>query len=227
MVSDSSGHDNDLCVPPNAPSSCYFDEEEQEDIDPSLLSGERSPPVVTVQRISNIELPSEEAGIFEYFLQWLYTRKLDDESRSKNMSTWTSLAKLHILADKYGIPQLKNDTIDKLVHKRLGHTRDEFEWGADGKRLLGSSTAIVVIAKNCLPESALRRLVADFIAWSPTKKLKEEGPFIPPEFLLDVTLILAGLREDRAYTKEPPYMKRVCKAYHEHNQTFPILKTCE
>ncbi|KAI9702521.1 MAG: hypothetical protein M1836_001001 [Candelina mexicana] len=274
MASESTGEENELCVPPNAPPSSYFEEEGKEVTDWTAFSGERSTPVVTVQRMRDLyrtftivqvgkdkrefgvhkelicslspyfaahysgrwsfgpnkcehmELLSEEPKIFEFFLQWLYSRKLDDESKPRNMPSWVSLVKLHVMADKYGILQLKNDTIDKLVRKRLGFEEEWSDWFWDGKRPLGSGKAVALVEKNSLSGSALRRLMVDFIAWSPLKKLQEEGPSIPPEFLLDVTLVLAGLRVKETNEKKPPYKGNICESYHEHDEVFPILGGC-
>ncbi len=175
---------------------------------------------------NEVELLSEEPKVFEFFVQWLYSRKLDDESKTKNMPSLVSLVKLHILADKYGILQLKNDTIDKLVQKRLGKKEDWTDWYWDGNRLLRGSKTVLIVEKLLPAGSALRRLFVDFIAWSPLEKLKEEGPSIPPEFLLDVTLVLAGLRLEDMNHKKPAYKDNICKAYHEHDEIFPIIEAC-
>ena len=65
-----------------------------------------------------IRLPEDRADIFDYFLFWLYTRRLDHEAvdaiePTKPAYFW--LLHLYCLVDKLGIADCKNAIVEKVA----------------------------------------------------------------------------------------------------------------
>lgn len=64
-------------------------------------------------RNNTIQLPSDNAVIFNTFLQWAYTGEIVGETGGVE-SEVRKVMKLYVFADKLGATKLKNDTIDLI-----------------------------------------------------------------------------------------------------------------
>lgn len=66
-----------------------------------------------------VKLPEDRADVFDYFLFWLYTRRLDHEAVDANepvKPAYFWLLHLYCLVDKLGVESCKNAIIDKVAY---------------------------------------------------------------------------------------------------------------
>lgn len=64
-----------------------------------------------------VKLPKGGAENFDFFVQWLYTPKLDGILTKTKLPFWTTIIELYVLADKLQIPALKNAILDELMSR--------------------------------------------------------------------------------------------------------------
>ncbi|KAL8919165.1 MAG: hypothetical protein Q9208_006925 [Pyrenodesmia sp. 3 TL-2023] len=66
-----------------------------------------------------MQLLDDDAGTFEYLVQWLYKRKIIASTVAKKdlMVRYSDLIDLYLLADKYGVLLLKNQVMKSLWEK--------------------------------------------------------------------------------------------------------------
>jgi len=98
-----------------------------------------------------VVLQDDSPKVFEVFVSWLYTRKLEntvDEIPTPCSSN--RLAKLYIFADRYDVPILRNDAIDALIKNR----RENLQIPTSSFRMVYDATP---------PKDPLRRLLADMV----------------------------------------------------------------
>ncbi|KAI9815558.1 MAG: hypothetical protein M1827_002692 [Pycnora praestabilis] len=165
-----------------------------------------------------LELPEEKPEIFELFVQWLYTRKLDDERHVFFLPEFSALVETYVLADKLGITQLKNDCIDRIILcKRVARKMNE-----EGRGKARLAVSFDFVERNTLPSCALRKLLADFFAWDMTpEKMKENGHNLPHAILVDVSAELSKMYLRGNEGAIAPYLDNVCISYHEHDDLSP------
>ena len=105
-----------------------------------------------------MQLPEDEESIFELFVDWLYYRRYsmlpekeddDDEDNSRFMQAF----QLFVLAEKYGVCELKNLVIERL-----------FTEGRDCKRA-PNDASVAYAYRHTTQGSGLRKLLADWSAW--------------------------------------------------------------
>jgi hypothetical protein len=104
-----------------------------------------------------MELPEEDANAFAKLVDWVYCEKLecgnwgriaDEVRRDKHIMQWCML---WVLADKFGISQLKTQTIGRLDSCLIGCTAAEF-----------SEEAVFAAYDQTLEGSALRLALTDW-----------------------------------------------------------------
>jgi hypothetical protein len=117
-------------------------------------------------RAGRIELLEEEIDIFERFVVWLYTGRLNCESNT--VKTFTIVCKLWILADRRDIPLLMNVSVNAM--------RDEIV-----SSCTVPTTSPPLIFAQTTEKSALRRYAILVIARCGTAKLLN-GSFKSPEW---------------------------------------------
>ena len=158
----------------------------------------------------------EEDGVdeFQLFEEWLYTDELNHVEDSNDPSHL--LGKVFCLAEKVGIPELQNATLDAIreraarqnVHPAIPYPN----WGGFGssnppvvksQAFAGSATdpkskylplatfsAIHLAYQNTPEASPLRKLLADIFAFNVKPDMLEESLLmLPAEFLADVLVI--------------------------------------
>lgn len=111
-----------------------------------------------------VRLPEDRADVFDYFLYWLYTRRLDHEAVDaidpvKPAYFW--LLHLYCLVDKFQIESCKNAIIDKVA--KLAEETNSVPTPTD--------TWIVFEPFGSQDGNKLRKLVVDLFAWKRTDNL--------------------------------------------------------
>ena len=153
-----------------------------------------------------VSLPEDDIESFERFVQWLYsgvyalsvfkTREMADKR-------YLQLAELYILADKFQVPKLKNDIIDKV--------------NTTHKAYLPPLSAISHVYKNTPTSSPLRKMLVATYVWSIdltwyNEEEAEKELLMVPEFTRDLTVTLAGLFQD---PDRPNPLEGETNPYHE------------
>lgn len=155
-----------------------------------------------------VKLPEDRADVFDYFLYWLYTRKLDHEAvdavdPTKPAYFW--LLHLYCLVDKLEIESCKNAIIDKVA--KLAEDTNSVPTPTD--------TWIVFETFGSQPENRMRKLVVDLFAWKRTDNLLDSHEDAWHErFMRD--LVVRMKREDVKATPKP-WLRDICR-YHEHQK---------
>jgi hypothetical protein len=101
-----------------------------------------------------IELAEVETDVFEAFQVWLYTQDLSqNDTVSKDIyPDWSLLIKLWIFGDKYQIPLLQNNTMDKIVAKADKDHNIPLLW-------------ITHVYENTTVNSVLRKAIVDVMSY--------------------------------------------------------------
>ena len=132
---------------------------------------------------------------------WLYSGRLGEDWAEITSYKYDLLAGLYIFADKVQIPVLKNCAIEALIEKKT-----------QSKTVPDS-----YIARNydsIPPNSGLRKLLVDFVAWSAKRETVERAGF-SRDFLLDLSVTMMSII-DLGLCKphsDPPYIARLSKYY--------------
>lgn len=153
-----------------------------------------------------LRLPEDRSDVFDYFLYWLYTRRLDHEAVDavepvKPAYFW--LLHLYCLVDKLGVHSCKNAIVEKVAS--LAEDTNSVPTPTD--------TWIVFETFGAREDDCMRRLVVDLFAWKRTDNLLDchEDEW-HPRFMRD--LVVRMKREDvRGGGK--PWVRDMCR-YHEH-----------
>lgn len=155
-----------------------------------------------------VKLPEDRADVFDYFLYWLYTRRLDHEAvdaaePTKPAYFW--LLHLYCMVDKFEIESCKNAIVDKVA--RLAEMTNSVPTPTD--------TWIVFETFDSQGENKMRRLVVDLFTWKRTDNLLDshEDEW-HPRFMRD--LVVRMKRADVKNTVKP-WLTDACR-YHEHAQ---------
>ena len=140
-----------------------------------------------------IEMPDEDAEVFEYFQLWAYTDCVVTETETEKDVTPMLLIKLYVFAEARCIPRLQNAALDVLIVRMttkipVGHLK--------------------FVYANTAENSSLRRLFVDQMA---STRVLHDGVFVgelnrscyPVEFLFDLLIAqskkLGGVRLNGAY----------------------------
>ena len=151
----------------------------------------------------HVDLPDDNPAVFEILVYWLYTQKIDDAICYIYSASITMLVRLYVLADKLGIPQLKNMSIDAFVE--TGETRRKFP----------SESVVAEVWKTTMPGSPLRQVCVDFWGWDsgPVHYDSPEEAGDLGEFYYRVAKMVAERTPDRQRNKAP-FRTNMCQ-YHE------------
>lgn len=146
-----------------------------------------------------LELPDEDAAMFEHFELWVYTGHVLANGKSVADISWESLVGLYIFGEVRGIPDLQNAAIDILINKQSSQNQ--------------ISTAILPRVYDGTPEdSSLRKLFVDWMAClahmtpndrntptppgAPFQWFKEDTRmYFPKDFLFDLAFAQYQLRK--------------------------------
>ena len=141
-------------------------------------------PAFTEGQTQTYKMDDTTNGAFRLLVQWLYFKKLEiaqlKEDWVQNKVTATiennSLAELWVLADKLGIPQLQNVTIETMHQIKA-------------KRNLIPTQTAQYIYNNTSPTSALRRYIVELCAISLSATSFANSPDrFPHEMLIDMVI---------------------------------------
>lgn len=180
---------------------------------------------------NTIDLPTDRPDAFEYFVQWLYTRRLDHEAvdaaplssppptTTTTTTTTTNnnnnnpppaffpLLHLYALADKLCIEPLRNDVVDRIA--RIAVDRNTVPAPDDTRILYGE-------IRDGAP---VGRLVLDlFVGLRTERVLGRHADSWDERFLRDLVVRLKGevLAGERVGKGGRPWVVDLCGNYHEH-----------
>ncbi len=150
----------------------------------------------------HVNLPNDSPAVFEVLVQWLYTQRIAAAIYHNHETTMVMLVRLYVLADKLGILELKNMSIDAFVED--GETR----------YVLPKEPIIQEVWKTTMPGSPLRQVCVDLWSWdsAPCNFDFQEAAGDLGDFLYRVAKILAT-RVSLA-PAEAPFRTNMCQ-YHE------------
>ena len=99
-----------------------------------------------------MNLPEDDVGTFEDFIEWLYRRSFDMPTSPPDARYMEPL-KLYVLADKYGVTDLKNIIIEKM-------------WAMAKNREPEPGLKEVAYAyAHTVQSSGMRKLLVDWFSW--------------------------------------------------------------
>lgn len=156
----------------------------------------------------HVRLPDDSAEIFDLFMQWLYTGKLQDDAFDAKQGSWTESIKLYILADKLQVPTIKNAVLDQMVSTAdhavaFSYEKDKFPSNADISLAYGSTSQT----------SLMRTFLAELFAIMQSFSIEKDE--IPKDYLYD--LALSQRAGKRVAGGPPTSMKTPCR-YHEYDE---------
>lgn len=134
-----------------------------------------------------VELPLIDPDVFEIVNCWLYTNKLTEAEKGKDVEcSLLYTVEVYIFGQEYGMPMLCNNAIDRLIRhfNEQGNLMTPF---------------LPVVYQRTPANSPLRKLViACYIRWDGdlTALLNDHSYTILqcPEFLMDLSKVLASRR---------------------------------
>lgn len=133
------------------------------------------------------KLEDTTAGAFALFVQWLYTQKIVLETQDDVTAQWQSLIYLWVLAEKFLIHRLQNQTIDSIDQcQRTSKTINV--------------SNLKYIYENTSAASPLRRLFLYFCTWSMAAETFTDPAFnrqFPEAMLHDLCFRFRGMVETR------------------------------
>jgi len=152
-----------------------------------------------------ISLPTEDAEIFGYFKNWVYTHKLTtgEESDLKALAEQT-IRRIYVFADRRQIPLLGNECLN-LVHSKIADT-----WTL-------SHGDVPYLYEHLLPGNGLRRFMID--SYAVTMNQAENGFLDGDEWTLDSLRELTKALVTRPkFEGQDDYAKRDVCQYHVHTE---------
>ncbi|KAF2096782.1 hypothetical protein NA57DRAFT_42611, partial [Rhizodiscina lignyota] len=110
-----------------------------------------------------VTLREERLDLFEYFVYWLYTQRLEDIYKD-GKPTYFILLELYSLADRLAIEKLRNDAIDKIAEL------------AEKTNSVLTPSDTYILYEQIRDSSPLRRLVLDLFTFKKTDNLLANHP---------------------------------------------------
>jgi len=148
-----------------------------------------------------VHLTEDRPDVFEYFVQWLYTKSLAHEDVDAPIPAYHHLLRLYALADKLSINALKNDIVDRIAVL------------ADEKNVVPAPSDTLILYNDIRESAPVRRLVLDLFRFKKTNQLIQNHEDSWDEgFLRD---LVVGSKADGKVDGGKPWKKDVC-VYHEH-----------
>ncbi|KAI4246859.1 MAG: hypothetical protein L6R42_009785 [Xanthoria sp. 1 TBL-2021] len=171
------------------------------------------------EKCGSMELKEDDVDAFEYFMQWLYRRKInvtqigDPDYFARR---YTQLSRLYTLADKYGVALFKNH-IMTLLFDTVKHPGGKYRQGEPAFRHYLPMWAVQHVYANTVEGSPIRKFLAAVSVW-PCRldnfELKESWRLFAlcPEFMEDLGVNLAqraNERDDPLLTSMESFMEPV------------------
>ncbi|KAL8770663.1 MAG: hypothetical protein Q9209_003731 [Squamulea sp. 1 TL-2023] len=148
-----------------------------------------------------IRLPEDDSKLFPYYVLWVYEKPLETE----HPISLDEYCRLYILADKLGSEQLRNLAIGNIRRQAF----------IDLMPMDLKSTTINCVYDTTLPDSPLRRILVDLLAWqfySDDFDLADADP----EYLLETLKACTDRLPSRLEGEVAPFDKSECETYHVH-----------
>ena len=99
-------------------------------------------------------LPEDDESVFEDLVDWLYRGRYDNPRRSDNVDIYLRPVQVFVLADKYGVPDLKSAA--------LGHVFNLIKY----EKASGPSLDTVVYAyRHTSQNAAIYKIFLDCMVW--------------------------------------------------------------
>ena len=166
-----------------------------------------------------VRLPDDRVDAFEYFVQWLYTRRLEHEAVDARPPAFFPLLHLYALADKLGVEALKNDVVDRVV--RL----------ADDHNTVPAPDDTRILYADIREAAPVARLVLDLFVFKRTDRVVESHTDSWDErFLRDLVVRLKREQREGNGAKagtargQVPWVADLCGNYHEHTERRRVCK---
>lgn len=154
-----------------------------------------------------VELPTEEVDVFEWFVQWIYTRRIEEPRAGEGFGT---VCKLWALADRREVPLLMNQCIDAL--------RDQV-----AEQWLVPTDQLGFIYEHTFPYAGLRRLAVDLTTKAGGPSLLQSSMTFPNEVLRDFLQVTWALDYSKRMNKEDVAKLDTC-TYHRHEDGVKCTK---
>lgn len=143
----------------------------------------------------------KRSPIFEQFVHWIYSRRIDCGSDAEPFHI---LCRLWVLADRREVPLLMNECINTMRDK-------------SSELWMAPAICLPYIYKNTMPGSAMRRLLIQLIARTSTSLLLERIDMdFSKEMLVDMLKVVWDLDASKRWTKIEVRKMRLCPEYHVH-----------
>ena len=98
-------------------------------------------------------LPEDDESVFDNFVNWLYHRRYDKSRHNEVADVFLQPVQLFVLADKYGVPDLKSHVLDQLI--KFIRTED---WGP-------SLDTVAYAYRHTLQNATIRQILVDNVVW--------------------------------------------------------------
>lgn len=142
-------------------------------------------------------MPQEASADVQRFRMWAYTGSILVDEETVHEVEWEVYVQLYIFAERYGLQDLQNYSIDNLVIKGL-------------KTLNIPNRLLALIYENTSSTSPLRRLMVEWAAqkgsaenWFASVPLLTEYPH---SFTVDLAMELFKLSKGKAKVREWSYL---------------------
>ena len=99
-------------------------------------------------------LPEDDESVFESFVDWLYHGRYDIPRRSEVAEIFLRPVQLFVLADKYGVPDLKSLVLDQMFKL--------IKWTASRPSL----DTVAYAYGHTFQNAAIRKLLVDDMVWN-------------------------------------------------------------
>ena len=150
-----------------------------------------------------VTLPEDDVEIVDAFLDWIYSRQFDHLQTKDGLSYENAdcIIGLFLFADKYGVPDLKTNIIDKL-----------FDF-AKNKNLTNVTARLLPKVWEHTPEEAgIRRLIVDWIVWKATSS---KGWLLRQPLEVNVALVVSFENRVSGRNLVDPFVAGSAKAYYD------------
>ena len=99
-------------------------------------------------------LPEDDESVFDNFVDWLYYGRYDTPKRSEVVDNFLRPVQLFVLADKYGVPNLKNLVIDQIFTE-IKHVND-----------FVSINTVAYAYGHTFQNAGVRKILVDNMVWN-------------------------------------------------------------
>ncbi|KAL8724449.1 MAG: hypothetical protein Q9181_006819 [Wetmoreana brouardii] len=161
-----------------------------------------------------IRLPEGDPKLFPNYILWIYNQGLTLRDgifgRGFDLDGW---CRLFVLAEKLGSEALQNLAVDKVC-----------QYTANGADAVLESNTVNFVWDATLPDSVLRKILVDLVAYEIYVDEKPDLVNATPNFLYDVLKVCTRRLPGRLRDEVAPFdknEKEKCEDYHVHRTDDP------